>query len=64
QLKATLNIVQKIKHHTGCTWSNEHGTGITPLSASSWDAFVAKKKNAKLFQNAGWPYLKKMENLM
>lgn len=65
QLKETYEAIMKIKTYSGWgPWSDEHGAGITALTADVWDRFVVKTKAAKPFRNSGWIYLDQMEQIM
>ncbi|KAF6741424.1 hypothetical protein DFP72DRAFT_862313 [Ephemerocybe angulata] len=51
----------------GCLWVGvgcTTGATITPETASSWDAYVAKHPDAKPFHNHGWAHLSHVATLM
>ncbi|KAE9385973.1 hypothetical protein BT96DRAFT_789430, partial [Gymnopus androsaceus JB14] len=60
-----FNAIGKIKAKSGWgPWSDEHGAGITALTAESWDNFVKKNAAAKPFRNHGWDFLHQVEAIM
>ncbi|KAF8152263.1 hypothetical protein B0H34DRAFT_664336, partial [Crassisporium funariophilum] len=63
-LRKIYNTVIAIQNVSGWTWSDKFGACITPKNASSWDSYVAKYKDAKNFQNKGWPYCAKMAEVI
>ncbi|KAF9073010.1 hypothetical protein BDP27DRAFT_1191184, partial [Rhodocollybia butyracea] len=63
--KEKYNIIGKIKEQSGWgPWSDEHGAGITGLTAEAWDKFVGRNKTAKPFRNKGWIFLHDVEKIM
>jgi len=64
QLKKTFSVVKAIQAVSGWTWSDETGASIDDTTADTWDSYVAKHKDTKLFHNAGWAHLEKVMHLM
>ncbi|KAH9172301.1 hypothetical protein EDB89DRAFT_1851340 [Lactarius sanguifluus] len=63
-LKKTYAIVKTIQAVSGWTWGDVTGASIDEATADSWEAYVAKHKDAKPFRNAGWVHLQKVSLLL
>ncbi|KAH9039767.1 hypothetical protein EDB85DRAFT_1859343 [Lactarius pseudohatsudake] len=64
QLKKTYAIVKTIQAVSGWAWGDVTGASIDKATADSWEAYVAKHKDAKPFRNAGWIHLQKVSLLL
>jgi hypothetical protein len=64
QLKKTYAVVKAIQAVSGWTWSGITGASIDESTSGSWEAYVAKYKDAKPFRNAGWIHLPKVSLLL
>ncbi|KAH9159488.1 hypothetical protein EDB89DRAFT_1864979 [Lactarius sanguifluus] len=63
-LKKTYAIVKTIQAVSGWTWGDVTGASIDEATADSWEAYVAKHKDAKPFRNVGWVHLQKVSLLL
>jgi hypothetical protein len=64
QLKKTHAVVKAIQAVSGWTWSGITGASIDESTSNSWEAYVAKHKDAKPFRNAGWIHFQKVSLLL
>ncbi|KAJ7917928.1 hypothetical protein B0H13DRAFT_2439608 [Mycena leptocephala] len=63
-LRKFWGFVDVIKGVSGWTWSDKEGVSVTPATQGTWDAWVAKNKQAARFENKGWPFYDLMAPLM
>ncbi|KAI9428984.1 hypothetical protein BJY52DRAFT_1200712 [Lactarius psammicola] len=63
-LKKTNAVVKAIQAVSGWTWDDVAGASIDESTADSWEAYVAKHKDAKPFRNVGWIHLHKVSLLL
>ena len=64
QLKKTYAVVKAIQAVSGWTWSDITGASIDESTVDSWEAYVAKHKDARPFRNSGWIHFQKVSHLL
>ncbi|RXW13177.1 hypothetical protein EST38_g12677 [Candolleomyces aberdarensis] len=64
RLKATYELILKLKGLSGWSWDDRTGCSITADSQDVWEAFVVKNPDAAKFKNQGWVHLVLMSQIL
>ncbi|KAJ7047967.1 hypothetical protein C8F04DRAFT_914258, partial [Mycena alexandri] len=63
-LRKFQGFVDVIMGISGWHWDPKKGVNVTEAMEGSWDAWVAKNKQASRFRNKGWPHYDRLALLM